>query len=60
MIKLKYCQGFGKAKGFEGCGEKMILKKYGLCSNCLRIWMKTTKEGKEFYKKKYELQGKIK
>jgi RecJ-like exonuclease len=38
-IKLKKCKGTGKAKGFKACGEDMILKETGLCSNCHRKWL---------------------
>lgn len=49
-IKLKKCKGTGKAKD-RGCGEQMILKRYGLCSNCFRSWLLSTKEGKEVLSK---------
>lgn len=50
MIKLKKCKGTGKAMG-HGCGEMMILKRFGLCSNCWRLWLLNTKEGNEVLKK---------
>ena len=49
-IKLKKCKGTGKAKG-HGCGEEMILKRYGLCSNCWRLFLLYTPEGQEILNK---------
>ncbi len=46
--KARKCKGHGKAKGFTGCGELAIYRKYGLCKpKCFSEWVKTTDEGKE-------------
>ena len=45
-VKPKKCKGTGKANSL-GCGNISILKRYGLCSNCWRLFLLNTKEGKE-------------
>ncbi len=49
--KPKKCKGIGKAKGFEGCGEVVYYRRYGLCGGCLVKWIDNTDEGKEHFKK---------
>jgi len=49
-IKPKYkpCKAIGKAKGFEGCGELVLLRRYGLgLSCCFPKWLYSTDEGKD-------------
>lgn len=53
MIKEKKCKGQNKAFGFDGCGKltPQTDRKYGLCRDCLRIWMVSTNEGGKYIKK---------
>jgi len=48
--KQKKCNGTGKASGFDGCGEKLFLHKYGLCLKCYKEWCFETPEGGEWMK----------
>jgi len=46
--KPKKCKGTGKAKGFQGCGELHIHRKYGLgIKCCYPKWLLNTEEGQE-------------
>lgn len=52
MIKAKKkpCKGINRAKDFKGCGELRYRVKYGLCKDCLKEWVYSTKEGAEYLK----------
>lgn len=56
-IKQKTCKATSKAKGFKTCGEEIILKKYGMCSDCYRKWLLNTDEGNKELDK-YTLRAK--
>lgn len=45
--KEKPCKSIGRSKGFEGCGELTLFRKYGLCNICYKKWLLSTEEGKE-------------
>jgi len=48
---MRKCKGINKAKYFQGCGEESNFRRYGLCPDCFKTWLLTTKEGSEVIKK---------
>lgn len=64
MTKQKKCKGTGKAIG-SGCGNIYYLHKYGLCSDCFKVWLYNTPNGQEMLlntlkRAKNETQRKVK
>lgn len=49
--KPKKCKGTGRARTFKGCGALSSYRKYGLCSECFKEWLWSTKEGNETIRK---------
>jgi hypothetical protein len=45
--QAKKCKGINRANGYDGCGNMVIFRKYGLCRSCYVTWLTTTEEGKE-------------
>ena len=45
--KKKSCKGSGKAKDFNGCGQDVFKRVYGLCQSCYAKWLYNTPEGLE-------------
>jgi len=45
--KKKPCKGTGKANGWQGCGDEVYKRTYGLCPSCYAQWLLNTPEGKE-------------
>lgn len=47
MIAVKKCKGQAKAVGYLGCSMPVDVKyrKFGLCPDCYRKWLLSTKEG---------------
>lgn len=45
-IKPKKCKGIGRARDFSGCSTPTVWRKYGLCPDCYKSWLLTTKEGR--------------
>lgn len=50
MIKEKQCSGSDLAFGFLGCGKmiKVENRKFGLCKECLKLWLTTTEKGSDY------------
>lgn len=50
MIKEKPCSGSDLASGFPGCGKmiKVENRKFGLCKECLKLWLTTTEKGTDY------------
>lgn len=50
--KPKACKGINNAKDFEGCGEVVMYRRYGLCASCIVKWNLSTEEGKKDLQKR--------
>jgi hypothetical protein len=49
--KPKSCKGIGKANGAPGCGKKTLVRKWGLCNDCLHDFLFYSDKGKLEFEK---------
>jgi len=50
--KKKPCNGINQAKGFKGCGKKVLHRTFGMCQSCLYDFYTTDERGKIIFAKR--------
>lgn len=61
MIQQKKCNGIDLAFGFHGCGKiiKVENRKFGLCKECLKVWLTTTSKGSDYMNRAMRITKKV-